>query len=69
MALDVTVIALRPLRQVTLDADRLRRENASLRQRNTEVGTTLVRAQRRAQEQLRLVRRAILALREIQQAP
>ena len=55
--------------QVSSEADRLRRENASLRQRNTEVGTTLVRAQRRAQEQLRLVRRAILALREISQVP
>ncbi|KAL1493504.1 hypothetical protein AB1Y20_017209 [Prymnesium parvum] len=57
------------LHQLAAESDRLRRENVFLKQLNTEVSSTLVRAQRRAQDQLRLVKRAIKALREIQKAP
>ena len=55
--------------QLASENERLRREVASLRLRTTEFSTTLVRAERRAHDQLRLVRRAIASLREINQTP
>ena len=51
--------------QLTAENGRLNRENAALRQRATEVQAVLAKAQRRAADQQRLVRKALSALREV----
>ena len=48
---------------------RLMRENATLRQQGSEMHAALGKVQRRAAEQLRLAKKALAALREVQAAP
>lgn len=57
------------LAQLSTENGKLARENAMLRQRATEVQGVLAKAQRRAADQQRLVRKALSALREVHAAP
>ena len=55
--------------QLTAENSRLSRENHAFRLKVSEMQAVLAKAQRRAADQLRLVRRALSALREVHGAP